>query len=107
MLRILLSGKGATVETAVNGEEGFKLTKDAEFDLIISDISMPVMDGYEFLKKLRDDRPQYANVPTIALTGFGREEDVERARRAGFTTHLTKPLDFKHLLRLAYVTLRK
>jgi len=107
MLRILLSGEGATVTTAGNGGEGLRLAKDAEFDLIISDISMPVMDGYEFLKNLRASFPRYVSVPAIALTGFGREEDVERARQVGFTTHLTKPLDFDHLLRLARVTLRR
>ena len=63
------------------------------------------MDGYEFLRKLITDQ-RYKKTPAIALTGFGREEDVERARAAGFTTHLTKPIDFDHLLTLARVTLR-
>jgi two-component system CheB/CheR fusion protein len=107
MLRILLSLEGALIKTAADGKEGLRRAKEAEFDLIISDISMPVMDGYEFLKNLRESRPRYAQVPAIALTGFGREEDVERAHQAGFTTHLTKPLKFDHLLRLASVTLRK
>lgn len=48
-------------------------------DLVIFDIAMPGMDGYELLKELRV-QSNYANVPAIALTGFGREEDVERAR---------------------------
>jgi PAS domain S-box-containing protein len=107
ILHALLTGKGAKVDTALNGEEGLRLTEDMDFDLIISDISMPIMDGYEFLQKLREARPKYASVPSIALTGFGREEDAERARQVGFTTHLTKPLDFKNLLRLAQVMLRK
>jgi len=66
-----------------------------------------VMDGYEFLQNLRASHPRFANVPAIALTGFGREEDVARARQVGFTTHLTKPLDFDHLSRLARVALRR
>jgi two-component system CheB/CheR fusion protein len=107
MLDALLTGEGARVETAANGEEALKLTASAEYDLIISDISMPEMDGYEFLQKLRAGQPRYLNIPAIALTGFGREEDAEKARRAGFTTHLTKPVDFDQLLRLARVTLRK
>jgi two-component system CheB/CheR fusion protein len=107
MMHILLSGEGATVTTAVNGEGGLRRARDAEFDLIISDISMPVMDGYEFLQNLRASLPRYANVPAIALTGFGRKEDVGQAHRAGFTTHLTNPLDFDHLLRLARIALRK
>jgi hypothetical protein len=56
---------------------------------------------------LRSDFPQYSNVPAIALTGYGRDEDIERARMVGFTTHLTKPLDFSQLLRLARVTLHR
>ncbi len=107
ILRSLLSDEGAEVKTARNGEEGLRMGKDAEFDLIISDISMPVMDGYEFLKNLRESRPRYANIPAIALTGFGREEDVESARQAGFTIHLTKPLDIDQLLWLAWVMLQK
>jgi two-component system CheB/CheR fusion protein len=65
------------------------------------------MDGYDFLARLRSDFPQYSNVPAIALTGYGRDEDIERARMVGFTTHLTKPLDFSQLLRLARVTLHR
>jgi len=107
MLDALLTGEGARVETAANGKEALKLAAGAEYDLIVSDISMPEMDGYEFLQTLRASQPRYLNIPAIALTGFGREEDTEKARRAGFTTHLTKPLDFDHLLQLARVTLRK
>jgi PAS domain S-box-containing protein len=107
MLSFLLVNEGALVTTATNGKEGLQLALDAEFDLIISDISMPVMDGYDLLKNLRTDQQRYASIPAIALTGFGRTEDVERARQAGFTTHLTKPLDFDHLLQLARGTLQK
>jgi two-component system CheB/CheR fusion protein len=106
ILRTLLSDEGAVVETARNGAEGLRLGEDTEFDLIISDISMPVMDGYEFLSNLRKSRPRYANIPAIALTGFGREEDVEYSRRAGYTIHLTKPLNVDQLLWLAWVMLR-
>jgi signal transduction histidine kinase len=65
-----------------------------------------IIVGYEFLRALRE-KPRHATTPAIALTGFGRTEDVERARQAGFTTHLTKPLDFGTLVKLARVTLRK
>jgi PAS domain S-box-containing protein len=106
LLRILLTNKGAIIETAVNGEEGLRAAESSDFDLILSDISMPGMDGYEFLRALRR-KPRHATTPAIALTGFGRTEDVEKARQAGFTTHLTKPLDFGTLVKLARVTLRK
>jgi len=104
VLRLLLAGEGAEVEVALSGAEGLSAVGNSDFDLVISDISMPEMDGYEFLQALRAN-PRYTNTPAIALTGFGRDEDVERARQAGFTTHLTKPLDFDNLVKLARVTL--
>jgi two-component system CheB/CheR fusion protein len=106
MLRILLEGEGAVVETAVSGADALRKAKTAQMDLVIFDIAMPGMDGYELPKELRL-QSNYANVPDIALTGFGQEEDVERARQAGFATHLTKPLDFEHLVSLVRVTLRQ
>jgi two-component system CheB/CheR fusion protein len=106
MLCFLLSGEGASVETASSGAAGLALADETDFDLVISDISMPEMDGYEFLQALRTN-PRHVQVPAIALTGFGRDEDIARARQVGFTTHLTKPLDFDDLLRLARVTIQK
>jgi two-component system CheB/CheR fusion protein len=90
----------------LSGAEGLDAASVSEFDLIISDISMPEMDGYEFLQALRA-KPRYGETPAIALTGFGRDEDVEQALEAGFTTHLTKPLDFDNLVKLACITLRR
>ncbi len=67
-----------------------------QFDVVLSDISMPGMDGFEFLSKLRR-LPGYEDVPAVALTGFGRPEDVQRAQRQGFYAHLTKPFDIQTL----------
>jgi PAS domain S-box-containing protein len=100
MLQLLLAGVGAEVKTALSGEDGLRMAADAEFDLIISDISMPGMDGHDFIQRLKADQ-RYAKTPAIALTGFGREEDIQRARQAGFKTHITKPLDFNDLVRIA------
>jgi two-component system CheB/CheR fusion protein len=88
---------GAEVHTAHGGVEALALADKSTFDLVISDISMPEMDGYELLKSLRQ-LPQMANVPALALTGFGRLSDVERAHREGFVEHFTKPLDIDKLL---------
>ena len=106
MLRFLLRGEGATVETASSGVTGLSMAAEREFNLVISDISMPDLDGYEFLQALRQNE-RYKDVSAIALTGFGRDEDVERARQAGFTTHLTKPIDFENLVRLARLAIGK
>jgi two-component system CheB/CheR fusion protein len=68
---------------------------------------MPGMDGFEFLRNLRQ-LPGRADVPVLALTGFGRPEDIERAKRAGFSSHVTKPFDIDALMEvLKSVTQRK
>jgi signal transduction histidine kinase/PAS domain-containing protein/ActR/RegA family two-component response regulator len=96
MLEELLKVAGANVMTATNGADALRLAAENEFDVILSDISMPEMDGYEFLQRLRkiDGRQ---NVPVIAITGFGRSADIARARAAGFYSHLTKPLNLQVL----------
>lgn len=104
MLGILLTKEGATVVTAPSGADGLRAAQGARFDLIISDISMPEMDGYELLARLREI-DGYGGTPAIALTGYGRNSDVDRAREAGFTTHLTKPVNFASLVALVRTTL--
>jgi two-component system CheB/CheR fusion protein len=63
------------------------------FDLVISDIGLPDLDGWEMLRRLRGD----CATPAIALTAYGGPEDVARSHAAGFDLHLTKPIDFKIL----------
>jgi signal transduction histidine kinase/CheY-like chemotaxis protein len=97
MLGKLLQMEGAHVQTARSGLEALGLAENERFDLVLSDISMPEMDGYQLLQKLRM-LPLMQNVPVIALTGFGRLIDVDRARQEGFAEHFTKPLDVDKLL---------
>lgn len=107
MLSKLLQLEGAHVERARSGEEALRLAAKGDFDLIISDISMPEMDGYQLLNELRQ-LPSMSGVPALALTGFGRTSDVARAQREGFAEHLTKPLDLDKLLRIVkQLTIRK
>src|SRR4026208_2512052 len=96
MLHELLSVAGANVMTATNGADALRIAAENEFDVVLSDISMPEMDGFEFLQRLRkiDGRQ---NVPVIAITGFGRSVDIARAHAAGFYSHLTKPLNLQVL----------
>src|SRR5262249_43028392 len=96
VLRELLKTEGATVTTATGGNEALLIAAEKRFDVIISDISMPEIDVFEFLRRLRKI-PGRANIPVLALTGFGQKEDIERAKRAGFFSHLTKPLDIDRL----------
>lgn len=99
MLSKLLQIEGAEVTSAGSGSEALNLASTKNFDLIISDISMPEMDGYQLLSELRRI-PAMAHVPALALTGFGRNIDVERSRQEGFAEHLTKPVDVDKLLRV-------
>ncbi|HKG96887.1 MAG TPA: ATP-binding protein, partial [Pyrinomonadaceae bacterium] len=96
MLEQLLKTGGASVTTATNGADALRLAREREFDLILSDISMPEMDGFEFLRRLRKIEGRQ-DVPVVAITGFGRNADIERARAAGFYSHLTKPLNLQAL----------
>ena len=97
MLGKLLQLEGAFVELARSGAEALEIAGRKNFDLVVSDISMPEMDGYQLLQKLRE-LPSMTNVPAVALTGYGRGADVDRALDEGFAEHLTKPLDLDQLL---------
>jgi signal transduction histidine kinase/CheY-like chemotaxis protein len=97
LLRYLLEMSGATVITANSGEEALGIAATLDFDVVLSDISMPTMDGFEFVRRLRA-LPGKEDIRVVALTGFGRQEDIEQARDEGFVAHLTKPLDVETLL---------
>lgn len=99
MVRHLLEISGATVTAITSGFEALRVAREKQFDVVLSDISMPGMDGFEFLSKLRT-LPGYEAVPAVALTGFGRPEDVQRAHIEGFYAHLTKPFDIQALAAL-------
>lgn len=92
----LLEHEGAVVTPAASGAEALSLVDSTPFDLVISDVGMPQMDGYEMMTKLRG-RPQLARLPAVALTGYGRPEDIQRALSAGFQAHLDKPVNFPRL----------
>jgi CheY-like chemotaxis protein len=68
-------------------------------DVIFLDIGMPVMDGYEVCRRIRQE-PFGQHVMIVALTGWGQERDKQRARDAGFDAHLTKPADPVEIQRL-------
>ena len=97
LVRLVLEGSGASVTTVTSAREA--LDARGPFDVIISDIGMPEVDGYTFMRRLRS-RDADAPVPAIALTAYARVEDAERALRAGFQQHLAKPVDASKLLEI-------
>ena len=87
----ILKHYGATVHTATNGQEGLAVAQAVHPRFIISDLSMPVMDGWEMIDQLKQDRA-LLDIPVIALTAHAMPGDRERAITAGFHNYLTKPL---------------
>jgi signal transduction histidine kinase len=87
----LLSHLGHSVKIAYSGKEALRLVKEKPFDMAFIDIAMPEMDGYETVKKMRED-PSISETKLIALTGFGQKEDKEKALHAGFGFHYVKPI---------------
>lgn len=137
MLRRLLEMEGALVTTAASGVDALAIARQKDFDVVLSDISMPGMDGFEFVHRLREitksgdlsagdgdgagesgvtlsdvvgagDSMSGAivkvgtlkDIPVVALTGFGRAEDIERAAAEGFLSHVTKPIDVNSLIEI-------
>ena len=97
MLKALLTESGALVMATTSGSDALRIGVECEFDVVLTDISMPGMDGFEFLRNFKLTA-RSANVPVLALTGLGRSDDIKRARTEGFYAHLTKPLDIDFLL---------
>jgi PAS domain S-box-containing protein len=98
LVKRLLEECGARVTLAESALQGLDAATACEPDVIISDIGMPEVDGYEFLRKLRMKNDPSAKTPAIALTAFARSEDRTRALRAGYINHVAKPIEPCELL---------
>lgn len=99
----LLEMEGYDVEIAHSGLEGLQKAEIFQPRVVLCDIGLPGLDGYQVARKMRS-HPQLASAYVIALTGYGRDEDQRQARAAGFDLHLTKPIDYSSLKRaLAHV----
>ena len=94
----VLTRAGAEVRTALSVADALAMLRGWEPACIISDIGMPGRDGYSFIRELRDMPPPLRAVPVIALTAFARDSDRALALEAGFTDHLSKPVDTVALL---------
>lgn len=97
VVTMVLSASGATVFTATNGQEGLEVFKQRQPTLILTDLSMPQMDGWQLVKEIR----QFENgrtTPVIALTAHAMSGDQERVLAGGFDGYLSKPLRMFTLL---------
>ena len=92
----LLELEGAIVTASDSGKAALASLEGADFDLLISDVGMPGMDGYELIRQVRV-LPRTAGIRAIALTGFGRSGDEQQAMKAGFDAHLAKPTSMEDL----------
>ena len=99
MIELLLKHAGYDVSTADSAKTALRLARKRHYDLIISDIGMPEMNGYELATELRK-LIDYDRTPMIAVTGYSEYDDRGRAVKAGFDIHLTKPIEPAQLLEL-------
>ena len=97
MLSRRLLRKGYEVEMAVDGGEGVAKARASKFDLILMDMSLPVMDGWEATRALKSD-PATKSVPIIALTAHAMTGDREKAMESGCDDYDTKPIELPRLL---------
>ena len=94
LLRRVLEQQGAVVCVADDADAGLESLREKLPHVLISDIGLPGMDGYEFLRRVRElPAAEGGRTPAVALTAFARAEDRQLALRAGFQTHVTKPAE--------------
>jgi CheY-like chemotaxis protein len=96
MMHLLLKRQPYAVATANSGSKAIAVAVDFAPHVVVSDIGMPEMDGYEMMANLRR-MDELSPFKAIALTGYDDAAEHDRARNAGFDAHLTKPVDFEHL----------
>jgi CheY-like chemotaxis protein len=99
MMEMLLSGFGHDVRTAGDGLEAVRRAAEFEPDVVILDIGMPRLNGYEACRRIRE-LPALEKAVMIALSGWGQEEDKRRSEEAGFHYHVVKPVDPAALMQL-------
>ncbi len=92
-MKMMLERRGYQITVAHSADQAMEKARAEKFDLLISDIGLPDRSGYELMRELRDRK----GLSGIAISGYGMESDVIKARAAGFSDHLTKPINFERL----------
>ena len=96
-LSMLLEMEDAQVIAFAEPRAALQAAQTGHYDVVVSDIGMPDMNGYELIRALRE-LPHIHAVPAIALTGYGAEQDIDQGLQAGFTRHITKPVSYEDLI---------
>jgi CheY-like chemotaxis protein len=92
LLRELLEARGYAVFEACDGKEALRMIEQAQPDLLLLDIGMPVLDGFGVIRKIRDN-PRLAMLPVVAVTAYAMRGDREKILSSGFDGYLSKPLN--------------
>jgi signal transduction histidine kinase/CheY-like chemotaxis protein len=92
-MKRMLERRGYEITVAHTAEQAVEKVRSEDFDLLISDIGLPDRSGYDLMREVRVEK----DLPGIALSGFGSEQDIDQAKQAGFSEHLTKPINFERL----------
>jgi len=100
-----LEAEGFKVTGATSGPEGLKLLREEDPDLVILDVLMPGMDGWEVLRRIESD-PTTAGVPVIMLTALGGDEDILRGLEEGAVEYITKPFHLQDLVAVVRIQLQ-
>ena len=95
-LAVVVKASGHDVQAVHDGLSALKVARDYRPNLILLDIGLPGMNGFEVAKKVREEL-ELGKVVLVAMTGYGQESDKERSQQAGFDHHLVKPADFSEV----------
>jgi signal transduction histidine kinase/ActR/RegA family two-component response regulator len=99
LLKIILERSSAETVVVSSGQEALEAIRDLNPDVLICDLAMPEMDGYEVLENVRRLEPELGRLPVIAFTAAARDEDRKATRLAGFQAHLAKPIEPEKLVK--------
>jgi len=99
LLKVILERSSAETVVVSSGQEALEAIRDLHPDVLICDLAMPEMDGYEVLENVRRREPELGQLPVIAFTAAARDEDRTATRLAGFQAHLAKPIEPENLVR--------
>jgi CheY-like chemotaxis protein len=110
LLRELLEMRGHTVVEARDGKEALRALEESKPEILLLDLGMPVLDGYETVRKIREN-PRFATLPVLSVTAYAMQGDKERILSSGFDGYLSKPIDptllFQELDRLLLSTVKR